>query len=42
MHKENIVTSYTFEENRLKLPIAETLDIDFTQGGAKALGDLLG
>jgi hypothetical protein len=39
LHKENIIASYTFEEYRLELAVAEALDIDFTQVVAEALGN---
>ncbi len=37
MHKENIIASYTFEENWLDLSITETLDADFANWNAKIL-----
>lgn len=39
LHKEHIIASDAFEENGLKLTVAEFLDIDFANGGAKALGN---
>lgn len=41
MHKENIVSAYTFEENRLKFAVTEPLDVDLAELGAKTLGDLV-
>jgi hypothetical protein len=42
LHKENIISSYTFEERRLKFSVAETLDIDLSDMSTKTLGDLFG
>lgn len=42
MHKENIITSYTFEKDWLELSVTEPLDVDLAEMGAKALADPFG
>lgn len=37
MHKENIIASYTFEENWLDLSVTETLDADFANRNTEIL-----
>jgi hypothetical protein len=42
LNQENIVTPDAFQEDRLVFAVTEFLNVDSTQGAAKALGNFFG